>query len=323
MKMIDKALDSKIAEQTTRAKQFTISGYFSIRIVACSDVQGVGVVHRNCRTPLGQGRMANLVAPAAAIVLCFFLIQASLYNGSFARSQCDLEQGGIQDIMLTMSESYDKVQLSWTVKISDSAKKLYYAVHHHHWTSPQHVPNAAQFVSSSNRTNMSYWEPLRRLKWRSVNQRYRTTFRDLTRSTYHAFEIAIGTRSDFKRGMPCLKNLSEVVYTGHHRLSVTVVEDEFTVTPMNPRVVKCGSDLTLKCVASGQPPPHKTYWFRRGLYFASVLVSNANPELLQLRNVQPSDTGNYICISENYEILYNFSQHLHRETTEVSIEVRC
>ena len=118
--------------------------------------------------------------------------------------------------MLTMSESYDKVQLSWTVKISDSAKKLYYAVHHHHWTSPQHVPNAAQFVSSSNRTNMSYWEPLRRLKWRSVNQRYRTTFRDLTRSTYHAFEIAIGTRSDFKRGMPCLKNLSEVVYTGHH-----------------------------------------------------------------------------------------------------------
>ena len=65
---------------------------------------------------------------------------------------------------------------------------------------------------------------------------------------------------------------------------------EFTTVPDNETVVPEGANITLNCVADGNPSPGTIRWLRNA-------TEISNGPVLELTNVQSSDSGIYQCVA--------------------------
>ena len=67
----------------------------------------------------------------------------------------------------------------------------------------------------------------------------------------------------------------------------------FESTPYNQTTVYVGDQVTLECVASGNPAPGLIIWLRNN----TEIPTNGNSSLT-LSNIQPDDTAIYQCVTE-------------------------
>ncbi|XP_065214508.1 interference hedgehog-like isoform X2 [Planococcus citri] len=81
--------------------------------------------------------------------------------------------------------------------------------------------------------------------------------------------------------------------------SVPQYPPKFLSSPQTNYVVQSGSNVTIECVAVGEPPPRVT-WYKAGV--TQALPKNRTDLLvggLHLRNIVPEDTGEYVCEMNN------------------------
>jgi hypothetical protein len=74
------------------------------------------------------------------------------------------------------------------------------------------------------------------------------------------------------------------------------VRPQFTIRPANTSAL-LGSDVSLSCVARGDPPPEIT-WKKQG---GSLPLKRAHfdEERFLISNVSEQDAGVYVCVAEN------------------------
>ena len=78
-------------------------------------------------------------------------------------------------------------------------------------------------------------------------------------------------------------------------LLVVISFPEFTVKPPGKATAPTGTTLSLKCSATGDPPPVIT-WKRQGAALPAGRSHRTNRALV-LRDLRKEDAGNYICVA--------------------------
>ena len=99
--------------------------------------------------------------------------------------------------------------------------------------------------------------------------------------------------------------LSYFLSSHNHTRSVAVVPDPpFLSQFPESIIVNAGQTATLRCIATGTPPP-SFQWFKDGNDVSGntgVTITTSNGDsTLNITNVQPSDAGTYECRAFNSE----------------------